>query len=445
MSNSFFSSLFLTARLYLALGICIGMFVLSNFIEALLPLAWAGLGCLLLVMAVDWVALFGTQNTFWAARILPERFSNGDPNTIHVDLRSRYRFPVMVDVLDEVPFQFQQRDGSLKTPLPGKGEKRIDYTLRPVQRGEYAFGTLNIFVRSPLGLLQRRYRFDSDAKVPVFPSFVQMRKYGLMAVNNRLSEVGVKPIRRLGHSMEFEQIKEYVVGDDFRTMNWKASARTQKLMVNQFTEEKSQPVYCIIDKGRTMKMPFNGLSLLDHAINASLVISNIAIQRHDRAGIMTFADDFGIHLKASSRQAQMSLIQSALYKLQTRFLESDFEKLLIQAHRQIGQRSLLFLFTNFESLSSLRRQLPYLKKLSRMHLLVVVMFQNTELKHLTERDSSTLEEIYCKTIAEKIDYEKRLIVRELEINGIHALLSTPEDLTILGLNKYLEMKARGMI
>ncbi|MEJ2617906.1 MAG: DUF58 domain-containing protein [Ignavibacteriaceae bacterium] len=163
--------------------------------------------------------------------------------------------------------------------MPGEN-KIISYNLKPVKRGEYNFGSINLFVSSPLKLVLRKFRFSGDKIIPVYPSYIQMRKYELFAISNRLSDVGIKRIRRIGHSTEFEQIKEYVIGDDYRTVNWKATARKNELMVNNYQDEKSQQVYNVIDMGRTMKMPFNGMSLLDYAINTSLVISNIALHKY---------------------------------------------------------------------------------------------------------------------------------------------------------------------
>ncbi len=166
--------------------------------------------------------------------------------------------------------------------------KIFNYNIRPVKRGEYQFGALNIYVSTMLNIVSRRYRFEQNKTVAVYPSYIQMKKYQLMAVSDRLFEVGIKKIRRIGHSMEFEQIKEYVLGDDYRTVNWKATARKRQLMVNHYVDEKSQQVYSIIDMGRTMKMPFDKMSLLDYAINSSLVISNIALLKQDKAGIIAF-------------------------------------------------------------------------------------------------------------------------------------------------------------
>jgi uncharacterized protein (DUF58 family) len=299
-----------------------------------------------------------------------------------------------------------------------------------------------VFVHGPLQLVKRRYVFPQHHVVKVYPSYIQMRRYQLLAVSNRLQEAGVKRIRKLGHSMEFEQIKEYVRGDDFRTINWKATARKDGLMVNNYTDERSQQIYCIINKGRVMKMPFGGMTLLDYAINASLVLSNVALVKQDKAGLITFAENLDAFVLADKKTTQMNLLLETLYKQQTQFLESDFEKLFSVIRNRISNRSLLILFTNFESVESLQREMPALKRMARYHLLLVVFFENTELRALTEKKVHKLEDIYIKTIAEKFAYEKRLMVKELHMNGILSILTTPENLTVNTVNKYLELKTR---
>ena len=272
-----------------------------------------------------------------------------------------------------------------------------------------------------------------------------MRKFELLAISNNLTMQGVKKIRRLGHNMEFEQIKEYVPGDDFRTINWKATARKAQLMVNNYQDEKSQQVYSLVDKGRVMQMPFEGMSLLDYAINATLAISNIAMRKGDKAGLITFQHKLGTVLPASKRNKQMELILETLYNQKTAYKETDFSRLFVNIQKRINQRSLLLLYTNFESMAALDRQLPFLKSLGKRHVLVVIFFRNTELKALLESEPKSLKDIYHKTIAEKFDFEKRLIVKELRKNGIYSVLTTPQNLTVDTINKYLELKARGLI
>ena len=236
-----------------------------------------------------------------------------------------------------------------------------------------------------------------------------------------------------------------MVGDDYRTVNWKATARRGTLMVNNYQDEKSQQVFCLIDKGRVMKMPFEGMTLLDYAINASLAMANIAIKKDDKAGLITFQHKINAIVPASKRGAQMYHIMETLYNQKTGYQESDYSVLYNTVKYKITHRSLLILFTNFETVSSMERQMPYLKKLAREHLLVVIFFENTTLTSLTGIRPGNIEEVYKKTIAEKFVFDKNLIVKELKAHGIQTVLTAPENLTVNTINKYLELKARGFI
>ena len=245
--------------------------------------------------------------------------------------------------------------------------------------------------------------------------------------------------------MEFEQIKNYIPGDDVRTINWKATAKKASLMVNQYQDEKSQPIYSLIDLGRVMKMPFEGLKLLDYAINSTLAFSNIALLKNDKAGLLTFSKKVVQIIPASSKRTHINILNESLYNIDTQFTDSNFSYLYTAVKRKITHRSLLFLYTNFEHISSLKRQLPFLKAISKHHLLVTIFFENTELDELITKNAEDLQSIYHKTIAEKFAYEKRLIVKELEKRGIHAILTKPQELSVNVINKYLEFKAKGLI
>ncbi len=443
--SNYISPLFFTARWNAAVTACAVLFVCRFFLTALGIIPYLAVLLLITLLLLDYVLLFANRRGITATRTHAERFSNGDNNSVVINVENNYAFEINTEIIDEIPFQFQRRDILFKTPVKAGVHAGITYDLRPVKRGVYNFGTINIFVKSKIGLVSRRYKFDRSTDVAVYPSYLQMRKYQLMAISNRLSEMGIKKVRRIGHSMEFEQIKEYVAGDDYRTLNWKATARKGQPMVNNFTDEKSQQVYCIIDKGRLMKMPFNGLSLLDYAINASLVLSNIALVKQDKAGIITFSEQLGTFLPANKKATQMQSILEVLYNQKTRYLESDFEQLYVMLRRKVSQRSLVVLFTNFESLSGMRRHLPYLRKIAQHHLLLTVFFENTELKSLPAAPAGNVEDVYTKTVAEKFAFEKRLIAKELQQYGIISILSPPEQLTINSINKYLELKAKQAI
>lgn len=397
------------------------------------------------MLVLDVILQYTKKNAVEATRHTTEKWSNSDQNQVDILVTSNYSMRMMATVIDELPIQFQERNFKLELKLAGQSSETITYHVRPVDRGEYAYGNINIFTRSGLGLVERRHQCGEQQIVPTYPSFLQMRKYELMAFSNRLRDLGIKKIRKLGHTMEFEQIKEYVRGDDVRNLNWKATAKRRELMINQFQDERSQNVYSIIDKGRAMKMPFDGLKLLDYAINATLVISNIALKKGDKCGMLTFSEEVGNVVKAEKRTSQMNRILETLYNVDTSFRESDFSRLYIQLKRSLTQRSLLLLYTNFETMDALHRQLPYLQAIAKSHRLVVVFFKNTELETLLTDDPTDMQQIFDHTIAQKFMHEKKLIVNELNRYGIQTILTKPKDLSVNTINKYLEIKARGMI
>ena len=443
--KNFIKPLFFSRRFYWTMVGVIILFVLSYSLPVLFPISQLVLLVFVLLVLLDYVILFSGAGLNMH-RILPDTFSNGDENKVEIVIKNRYPFKVRINVIDELPEQFQKRNFLQPATIGGGAESNISYYLRPVERGEYHFHDINAFVRSPLGFVVRRIRTETQQMVKVLPSYLSLRQFELLAHSNNLAEAGTRKIRKIGASLEFEQIKEYVTGDDIRSINWKATARKGgQLMVNNYTDERSQQVYCIIDKGRVMKMPFEEMTLLDYAINATLILSKVALIKQDRAGLLTFAEGIGHFLPASRNASQMGNILETLYNQQTNFFESSYEKLYALVRTRITQRSLIILFTNFESLSGLQRQLPYIRSIARNHLVVVVFFENTELRQLTESTADNIESLYIKTIAEKFVYEKKLIVKELQQHGIFTILTAPKNLTVDTVNKYLELKARQAI
>jgi uncharacterized protein (DUF58 family) len=437
--------LFFGKRFYFLLVCIIVSFIISYWASIVFAISEILLIALAILVLLDYLVLFAGKGGLHIKRLHADRFSNGDENKVQISITNNYQFPVTLSIIDELPIQFQNRKFKIRLRIKEGQEEATTYLLRPVERGEYEFNDVNVFTRSPLALVNRRIIQPAQRVVKVLPSFIQLRQYELKAHASNVAEAGHKRIRKLGHSLEFEQIKEYVIGDDIRTIHWKATAKKGQLMVNNYTDERSQQVYCVIDKGRVMKMPFEGMTLLDYAINATLILSSVALIKQDKAGIITFAEQIGTVVPADRKAGQMNFVLDALYKQQTKFLETDFEKLYGFVRTRITQRSCLILFTNFESLASLERQLPYIRSIAKQHLLLVVFFENTELTQLTETQVNNMEDLYIKTIAERFAYEKRLIVKELHQHGITSILTTPQHLTINTVNKYLELKARRAI
>lgn len=223
----------------------------------------------------------------------------------------------------------------------------------------------------------------------------------LLAFSQRLTEIGIKRIRRPGNNTEFEQIKDYVKGDDYRAINWKATARTSRLMVNVYNEERSQQVFCVIDKGRLMQQTSEGMTYLDWAINAAQVLSFVSIHREDKAGLITFGGKMDTLLPADRNAGQMQAILESLYRQQTVFDESDYAALVTTIGQRVQRRSLLVLFTNFSTVGATRRQLPYLRQLARRHRVLVVFFRDEELESFVQRKPTTEEDYFQQVTAEQ--------------------------------------------
>lgn len=421
-----------------------GLFALSFYVEPLRVVCTVLLWGAIALCVWDLIFLFLPRKAVDIKRQYPEKLSNGDANPFVLELSSRYVIAVKARVLEEMPLQLQMRHNEFVLKLIPNQISQIDFELHPKRRGIYSFGKCNLLVRH-LGLFERKFVLDENLDIPCYPSFIQMRKYQLLATTDRLVELGIKRIRRIGSTMEFDHIREYVKGDEYRHMNWKASAKQNKLMVNQYQEEKSQPIYSFIDLGRVMRMPFQEMTLLDYAINATLVLSNAAILKQDRAGMLTFSKEVSNHVSAEKNNKQMKLISDKLYGISTGFEESEFGGLYAFARKHINKRSLIFVYTNFETLDAMNRQLPYLRMLNKTHIVVVVVFKNTELLAMSKENAQKTIDIYNKIIAEKFVYEKSLIIQELIRNGLQTIYTAPEDLSINAINKYLEIKARGLI
>lgn len=440
----FFRRLYIADAFFYVLLFLAACFAVSFYVEPLRIIAtilfwiWIGL-CLW-----DLIILHLPRHQINIVRVYPDKLSNGDENPFKIKLVSSFPMQVKGRILEEIPIALQMRNNEFEINLPTRKEIEIVYVLSPKKRGVYAFGKCNVLVRH-LGLFERKFVLEEELEIPCYPSFIQMRKYQLLATTDRLVEMGIKRIRRIGSTMEFDYIREYVKGDEYKHMNWKASAKYKRLMVNQYQEEKSQPIYSIIDVGRVMRMPFHEMTLLDYAINASLVLSNAAILKQDRAGMLTFGKKCDNHIVPEKNNKQMKLISEKLYGITTNFEESEFGNLYAFMRRNVNKRSLVFLYTNFETMDALNRQLPYLRMMAKSHILVVVVFKNTELLDMAKDDARNAVDIYNKIIAEKFVYEKNLIIQELNRNGLQTIYTAPEDLSIKSINKYLEIKARGLI
>lgn len=440
-----FGSLYLTRLFFLIYAVIVILFAASFSVTALFYIAEIAILVLVGITLLDILLSFSSKSPFKIERVVQKRLNLGDMNEIQLIVSNELSQPVSFILHEGFPVEMQERSKTFKGFLKPYEKRTFTYTFVPKERGEYHFGNVFFMTSSIFNLVSRKWILETEESVQVYPSVLQMKKYELLVFQQQKTSSGIKKIRRIGNTSEFEQIRNYVQGDEIKTVNWKATSRKNELMVNQYQEEKSQNVYCIIDKSRNMQVQFDGLNMLDYSINSTLVFSNIALKKGDKTGLITFSDKIGTQLPAERSGGHMRRIMEELYNQKTHFLEPNYELLYQSIRRTIKTRSLLLLYTNFETEFAMRRALPLLRRINQNHILVIIFFQNTDLQEVAYRPAKNTRDIYKSAVAERLTSLKSRIAQELNRNGIQTILTSPSDLSINTINKYLEIKAKGSI
>ena len=441
---SLFKNLYLTDRIFYCLGGIVFICFFSFLFHPLFYVAIVLLISCVILLGVDIFVLFKNTN-IKIHRDLASIFSLGEQNKVSLTVVNNANLNFNLKIIDEIPYQFNERDFSIQILMSQLQTEIVTYHMSPKIRGEYFFGNLHVFIQTKLGLVAKKETTLCEKSIAVYPSIILMRQQELAALKHPSFTQGDKINKKIGRSYEFNQIKNYVDGDDTRNINWKATSTLNKIMVNHYEDERSQQIYSIIDKSRVMKMPFNGLTLVDYAINSTLAFSNIVLKKQDKAGLISFSKNVDTTLKADRGGLHLKKIMYALYKEKYDYSEANYEALYSSIRKTINHRSLIFLYTNFDSIYALERNLKVLKMINKYHALIIVFFENTELDAYSKSPASSVLEIYQKTIAKKNALEKSQIIKELRMHGIHAIKSAPEHLSTKTVNKYLELKSAGFL
>lgn len=438
-------SLYISQFFFIAFGVGVILIVTGFYLPVLFYLGQFSLVVLIILTLLDALLLFANKQAIYAERIIEPRLNLGDETTIQLTIKNTGNQPYKITVFDEPPYEMQARDLAFYGFVKSGQEEDFSYSFKPTKRGAYQWNNIHVFLRSFLSLLERRIIIETPQSVLVYPSVLQMKNFEFLMFSQQTQQRGIKKIRRLGHNNEFEQIKNYIQGDDIRTINWKATSRRSELMVNQYQEERSQSVFAVIDKSRSMEHKFEGLTLLDHAINSTLVFSNIALRKGDKIGLVTFSHKIGTQIAPDAGKRQLQRILDALYAQKTEFKEANYSLLYQSIRKTIPFRSLLMLYTNFETELAMHRALPMLKSINKKHVLVVVFFKNTDLNDELTKNPASARELYVSTLAEDVINTKKRIAKELNRHGIQTVLTAPNELNIDTLNKYLELKSKGLV
>ncbi len=430
---------------FFGLGAALVFMLAFGFVYPVLLLI-AKVLCLLLLacLLADGIMLLPENKKLRARRIHPRVLGIGDRTKIELELYYGGRRSLKAEWIEELPEELQERNFLREVEI-SPGTNLYSYEVFPVNRGVYRFGKSHFYVEGLLGLLRLHCALPTDVDIPVYPSIRQMRDAAILAFRRNTQQGGSKRLQRLGKSYEFDQITPFVEGDDFRNVNWKATGKTRELMVNQYEDERSQNLYCVVSKGRSMNLSFKGLSLLDYAINSTLALSNAALRKYDKVGLISFSDKVGTALRAENRRGQLNKILESLYRERERDCEPSYELLYRSVDKLAKNRSLIVLFCHFETPYMLERVLHLLVKINRKHLLLMVLFKDEELEAAAGNTGGSIEQVYRNTLAQKYLRQRQEISDLLLKRGIHTISSYPEKLSIDTLNAYLSFKSRGLI
>ena len=353
--------------------------------------------------------------------------------------------PVAFTVRDEAPYEFVISRLFLPGAI-GSGEQAdLSYTVRPLRRGDYAFGGCHLRYTGVLGLVMRQHRYSLDAPVKVYPNLLEVRKYELLARRDQLFEIGLKNARRLGQGTEFERLRDYEPDDDYRRINWPATARLHKPITTDYQPERSQSVIVMLDAGRLMTAPLGPLSKLDYAINTTLLLAYVAIVRGDRVGLLTFADTVTGYWEPDRGRRQFLALLEALYKVQPQQVESDYMRAGAFLSTRRSKRSLVVLFTDLIDREQAGAMVRGFGRLAPRHLPMAVTMADSEVLTMSSRQPTDAQQMYEKIIAQNLLDDRAAALENLQRRGALTIDVPADKLTPAVVNKYLELKARGRL
>ena len=404
---------------------------------------WAALGGVIAVLALLDAVIALRLATPPAARQVPGSLALGVPFEVALRLHNPSRLPLDCEVHDHHPASVEA-DGLPRRVALGAGQwGEIRYQGRAVARGEARFGQSELRIFSPLKLFQIRRFSGEPSPVRVYPNFRALARYTLLATDNRLSQIGVLQVRRRGEGTEFHQLREYRQGDSQRTIDWKATSRTAKLISREYEDEKDQRVLLVLDCGRRMASKDGELSHFDHTLNAALLLAHVALRQGDSVGMLTMG---GISRYCEPRKsvAAVHAIMNRMYDVEPTLAVPDYHRAATEVMRQVRRRALVILLTNLRDEDD-DGLLPALALLRSRHLVVLASLREAILSRaLTARVDSFDRAVTHAAAADYLALRERTF-RKIGASGVLTLDVEPEKLPITLVNRYLELKRSGRL
>lgn len=395
----------------------------------------------------DFLASPRPERALTLTRTVDDKLSLGAANAVTLEARSRTTQPLRLSVRDLPPAVFDlDRPAETTLALPADPRPiRFTYHATPPAKGDFAFGDLYFQYPGRLGLILRHGFIPARRAVKVYPNLAETAKYELLARRGRLQQLGIRTARVRGGGSEFESLREYVPGDEYKKIDWSATARRGKLISRQYEAERSQNIVLLLDAGRTMLQPVQKMAKLDYVVNTALMLAYVAAASDDKVGLMAFDADVRAYLAPAKSKAQVYGILESLYNLDARMVETDYRAAFQNLATRWRRRSLVVLFTDLVDPDSSARILDAVSMLSDSHRVVCVTVSDPQILEAARAVPDDSAGVYRKAVATQVLQERRAAISVLKRRGVWTVDSPPEDLSADLINHYLDLKSRSLI
>ena len=364
---------------------------------------------------------------------------------VELSIENRRNRAEMVWIRDGVPPEMNATPDEFRLALAPRSRSTVHYHVQAMRRGAFVFDAVYLKLRSRLGLWRRYTKHPLTSTVKVYPDLKQLSEYALLARTNRLNLMGVRRTRRIGQDNEFERLRDYTLDDNYKHIDWRSTARRNKLTVKDFQTNQSQRVIFMLDCGRMMTNESSGISLLDHALNSILMLSYVALNRGDSVGLVTFSDAVHSSVPARSGSGQMNHLLHATYDRFPRLVESRYEEAFLHVSSRFRKRSLIVLLTNIIDEVNSWQIHQYLTRFAGRHLPMAVVLRDRSLYSAVDATRLVGSQLYYAAAAAQIITWRQQVLRDLRHHGVLVLDSFPETMTAPLINQYLEVKARHLL
>jgi uncharacterized protein (DUF58 family) len=396
------------------------------------------------VAAADLLSL-PRRKWFACERTIGRIASLGKPHEVQLTVSNRQPKSRRVGVHDDVPDECVATPERFELQLPPQSRVTTHYQLAAQRRGAFRLEAVYLRVTSRLGLWQRLFKFPAESELHVYPDMQQMREYALLARTDRLRLLGLRRVRRIGQDNEFERLRDYTLDDNFKHIDWRSTARRNKLTVKDFQVNQSQRVIFLVDCGRMMTNTVAGISLLDHALNAALMLAYVALRKGDAVGMLCFADDVQRFVPPRGGMNQMNQLLHASFDRFPRLVESRYDEAFVYLNARCRKRSLVILLTNVIDEVNSNQVSRYLTSVAGRHLPLAVMLRDHAVFDAAAITPSDEQSLFHAAVANEIVNWRRGVLTDLEHQGVLSLDVFPEQMTAPLVNRYLEIKARHLL